>query len=440
MMKSAQTPIPTRKFSMPIGGLTALGVSLAASLTALISVTPDLQAGLDADRARAAAANGGSGRIVVAQAAPDGAGAYQGTPPPGYGGAMGVVQDWLARANRDYQGVVIKGLSIPQAGDAASDEIARKIEETRRDAARAAATGPSADADRQAADAKAREEAERGAAAQAKADAERAAEAQRREAAEKAEAARKAAEAQAEADAKANKAAADAKAVADAKLAAQAKAEAELQAKSAAAAQAAANAAAKAEAQRLANEREEQAQRDADQRRAAEAEARRFAEEQRKAEARIAEERRRAEAAAQPAPPAAAASPPEPEIEKPTVEERRAVVVTAEPIRRPAPTEANAAAPSARADRPSRRGRHGARVKRWMHRRYAARVCRAAGRRIHPPGRYTVARGDSLWRISSKHYRTGRLYRKIYRANRRLIAHPSRIYPCQRFYVPRRRR
>lgn len=409
MTKSAQRLIPARKFSMPMGGLTALGVSLAASLTALIAATPELQAG------------GGSGRIVTAQAASEPGSAYQGTPPPGYGGAMGAVQDWLARANRDYQGVVIKGLSVPQAGDAAADEIARKIEETRREAARAAAV-PSPDADKQAADAKAREEAEKAAAAaKAQADAEAAAEAQRRDAEEKAEAARKSAEAQAKADA-------------------------ELQAKAAAAAKAAQEAAAKAEAQRLANEREEQAQRAAESRRAADAEAKRLADEQRKAEARIADEnRRRADAVAPPAPAAASAPPPEPERDTPAVEDRRAVVVTTEPIRRPAPVAEKNASPSPRyastarydRDRPGRRWRHGARVKRWMHRRHSSRVCRAAGRRIHPPGRYTVARGDSLWRISARHYRAGRLYKKIYRANRRIIRVPRLIYPCQRFYVPR---
>jgi nucleoid-associated protein YgaU len=49
-----------------------------------------------------------------------------------------------------------------------------------------------------------------------------------------------------------------------------------------------------------------------------------------------------------------------------------------------------------------------------------------------------VAKGDSLWRISQKHYYKGRLYTRIYRANRRKIADPDLIYPCQKFWVPRR--
>ncbi|MEL7302424.1 MAG: LysM peptidoglycan-binding domain-containing protein, partial [Pseudomonadota bacterium] len=84
--------------------------------------------------------------------------------------------------------------------------------------------------------------------------------------------------------------------------------------------------------------------------------------------------------------------------------------------------------------RRTHRRRHHARrravVRRTSHR------CRRAGRRTHVPGRYVVARGDSLWRIARRHYGRGVRYRRIYRANRRKIRRPSLIYPCQRFRVP----
>lgn len=68
------------------------------------------------------------------------------------------------------------------------------------------------------------------------------------------------------------------------------------------------------------------------------------------------------------------------------------------------------------------------------------RCHRTAGRRVDPPGTYTVRRGDSLWRISKRHYRLGRYFRMIQRANKRKIRRARLIYPCQRFYLPRRRR
>jgi colicin import membrane protein len=70
-----------------------------------------------------------------------------------------------------------------------------------------------------------------------------------------------------------------------------------------------------------------------------------------------------------------------------------------------------------------------------------SRRCHArAGRRISPPGTYIVRRGDSLWRISRRHYRLGKYYRTIHRANRRKIQFARLIYPCQRFHLPRKAR
>lgn len=60
-----------------------------------------------------------------------------------------------------------------------------------------------------------------------------------------------------------------------------------------------------------------------------------------------------------------------------------------------------------------------------------------AGRTIVPPGTYVVAQGDTLWYISWRHYQRGELYWKIYRANRRRISSPRRLYPCQKIWLPR---
>ncbi|MDX2258814.1 MAG: LysM peptidoglycan-binding domain-containing protein [Hyphomicrobiaceae bacterium] len=65
------------------------------------------------------------------------------------------------------------------------------------------------------------------------------------------------------------------------------------------------------------------------------------------------------------------------------------------------------------------------------------RIARA-GRTIKPPGTYIVQSGDTLWSISARHYASGRLYTMIVRANRGKIRSARWIYPCQRFYLPRR--
>lgn len=145
-------------------------------------------------------------------------------------------------------------------------------------------------------------------------------------------------------------------------------------------------------------------------------------------------------------------------VERP-VPERRPVVARGErpraepvlPVRRPSGVERGIRT-SAR-ERPASGGDGGQsgprrvlrvqRVVRKRRHRRARRYARCnwrAGRRIHPPGTYVVSRGDSLWRISRRHYRLGRRYRRIYRANRRKVRNPNLIYPCQNLYIPRTRR
>ena len=52
--------------------------------------------------------------------------------------------------------------------------------------------------------------------------------------------------------------------------------------------------------------------------------------------------------------------------------------------------------------------------------------------------RYRVRRGDSLWKISKRLYGNGRRYGRIYRANKKRIANPNRIYRYQTICIKRR--
>lgn len=330
------------------------------------------------------------------------------TPPPASGGLWGTVQDWLARSNRDYQGVVIKELALPTAGQRPDDAIAKKLEETKAD-----------DAARKAADAKRRED-------------------------EKKLAAQK------EAEAKAKQLAEEVRRKKEAAAAA-----------TAAAAVKPAPAPKSDDAAKIAEElrRTEQQQQDEARRREAQkqaeakaADARRADDERKRTEAAAAlaaDERRRAEEAAQ------------------IRDRRRTIVLSVEPIRRPDAAgtmyRPELASPAARErmrvaegssddgdvySGAARTRRHvrlyrtgyahrGTAVKRWVYR-SGGRGCRTAGRVHRPPSRYTVARGDSLWRISDRHYSSGQKWGRIYRANRHRISDPDLIYPCQRFKVPRR--
>lgn len=71
----------------------------------------------------------------------------------------------------------------------------------------------------------------------------------------------------------------------------------------------------------------------------------------------------------------------------------------------------------------------------WRRRSVPIARCRLAGRRITPPGTYVAQQGDTLWLISKRHYGDGRYYRIIRRANRQ-IADSDLIFPCQRVFVP----
>jgi len=51
-------------------------------------------------------------------------------------------------------------------------------------------------------------------------------------------------------------------------------------------------------------------------------------------------------------------------------------------------------------------------------------------------GTYVVKRGDTLWGIAKRYYGNGRLYTKIFNANRDKIKNPNLIYPGQKFIIP----
>lgn len=383
-----------------------------------------------------AQSDGGSQQPAQPSAAPPASAADEGqsaTAPdagqgwlPRLGGVLESVKDWLASSNREYQGTIVKELSAP---DPQSDEAQRRLAEDEaraREAQRAQAAAEeerrrkeqAEAAARQAAEMAARDKAAREEAAREKAAAEQAAKASG-DVAAAADAARKAAEAKTRADAE--------------------KAEAERTASAEAIeAERLREAARRAEEQRSA---QEAARKEAQERRAREAQQR---QDRQKAEAETAEARSRARSER--------ARTDESSGRKRSgdlVHRRWAVTITPEPIERPRGADRDTTAAyrggedggvlvGARrlSGRMSLGAGHarGAQVKKWVMRRGH---CRLAGRKVKPLKRYTVARGDSLWRISVKHYDTGRKYKRIYRANAGRIADPDLIYPCQRFKIPR---
>ena len=426
-------------------------------------------------------------------------------PPTHPGGVMGSVQDWLARANREYQGVIIKQLSLPPSGNTGPDPIAKKLEEEQKadDTKKAAEAKRLEDQRKAAANAKLKAEEDRRTAEAAAAKAEeakkleaaKAEEAKKIEAAKKAEEARKAeaakptqgedakkAEEARKAEevkkAEASKKAEDARRAEEAK-----KAEAIKQAEEAKKAEDVKNAEAarkdgevrkaeatrktedlkKAEASKAQEETKRfEAAKAAEAQKLKEAEQRRIDDERRKAE----EARRQTDAKAQQEAKALEDKRRSDELEK-SKNRARTVIITPEPIT-PRNKEAlarDAPGPEKSAKRPpdtriaegssesgpvdgeatSKNSERSAattdepRHKSWRSHHRHGHTCRAAGRLVRPPAHYVVARGDSLWRISARHYHAGRHYMRIYRANRRTISDPDLIYPCQRVLVPRRR-
>jgi nucleoid-associated protein YgaU len=359
-------------------------------------------------------------------------------PPPGFEGVMGVIRDWLARANREFQGVVIKELSEPSTGAVAEDELAKKR----------AAEKAAEDARKAAADAAAKDDADRAASSapvaqpsapkvdtviedeRRRRDEQERIAAQEREAKEKADRQRDAELADQRAREAQLKEEQEAKRKADEERAAQLKAEqerlAQLKAEEERAAEAKRAAEAREKAEQQARDREE-AQRQAEIKRQEElrrAEALRAEEERkaeaqreeaaRQAEAKIAEERRLAEEAAR------------------VKEQASAKVAAPEP-----PQKADVAAAPAASDVASNYEPDSAKSN-SSHRQAAS--CKNAGRRLKKSGRYVVKSGDTLWAIAKRHYRKGSKYPKIYNANRKLIHDPDLIYPCQKIKVPRARR
>ena len=364
------------------------------------------------------AAPGDAPRKPAADAAPAPNDASQGWGPT----ELGVgdrIQDWLARANREFQTTIIRRLSTPPSGGVNNDEIARKLEEVKKQEPLAAAA-KRADDERKAAEAERAKQAQAEQAKQAQL-----AEQAQRQAAE----AKRLQEAREAADKAAQKAAEEASRKAAAedahKTAEQAKIPQQQQQPPPAP-----QAAAKPEdSARLAQEmRQERARLEAEandieaQRKAAEA--KRSADERAQDEARVAEDRRRAAAA---------------DSDK---NRTRKIVLSTEPI----PRADRRSVDAVRQPPPEVRGVYraptnvsaaGPVVRRWIWRAGNSR-CSRAGRRVMLPGRYTVRAGDSLWRISRRHYHSGLLYAKIYRANRSVLRNPDLIYPCQSIFVPRR--
>lgn len=389
--------------------------------------------------------------------------------------------DWLTHSDDGFQ-AVMRRLSVRQAWDPARDIATTKPTvqprpvEDQRKAAQAvqAAAEAKTEQEKQAAAQIAAAEASKRAEADARA---KAAEDQRKaaQAAQAAEQARVEREKQAAAQLAAAEASKQAEADARAK---EAEWVAQLQRRQAEDRQKAAQAAAKAEQERTAREavaaQAEQAQRAAEQR---QAEARKRAEEDaaRIAAAKAEQDRQRAAAAAkaeQERRVAEAATAQARAREQQRAEQEKqaqeAAAAKAERTRQeaerlaqapqlrdekaPRPGEDHAAAPPATVRAPSRPAKvnstgtardHKARrghtrpVYHKRHRRHRGPHCSSLGGEANTAGWYRARDNDTLWSIAERHYGAGRLYRRIYAANRRRLRDPDVVRPCQRLYIPR---
>lgn len=330
------------------------------------------------------------------------------------GGAAQSARDWLAQSKRDFQERIVGGITkaepqtlaaAPPAPKQGDDAVRRKAEDDAR-AAQAAI---------EAAERKVREQR---------------AEEERRKAATAASAAEQSAAAAREADAEARRR----------------KAVIEESARKAAAEQRRAEEAAAAVATAAANSRLK-AQTEAVERKAAEARQRQKAEQlagdaSREADGLLGQlrpdktpETATARAAAGAVPPASANKLAEPSLNTSAAPAQSvgpaAALVHAEPREQPrkvaaAERDGTSSTAENRAG-PDRRARKARRE----------RACKGAGRRVRPPAAYVVARGDSLWTITRRHYRHGVRWVAVYKANGDKIADPDLIYPCQRFHMPK---
>ncbi|WP_181337679.1 LysM peptidoglycan-binding domain-containing protein [Hyphomicrobium methylovorum] len=356
-------------------------------------------------------------------------------PAPSNLGFMERVQDWLARANREFQSTVVPRLSIPSESGRSPREITQKIDQLQDLDGDIAASIRRAEDALKTVEAKREEEARKREAARAEAEKAKAlADEQRAEAVRQE---KEHAKAQEERDAQLAKAEADALAretermKADVETALREAQDREAKTKEA-----------EASTSRTAEDTTQLADDLRKERERIEAEAARIerervaAAEKRKADEARAREDERVRAAAKLAEEKARAATLENEKNTDLSVELKSEPLPADEIR--SVREDVAPAP-ARASRVSYRMARGTAVKRWAWRsgRYRA-VCRHAGRKIRLPGRYVVRRGDTLWAISRRHYKDGRRYMRIFRANRSILRSPHRVYPCQKLFLPRR--
>jgi nucleoid-associated protein YgaU len=84
------------------------------------------------------------------------------------------------------------------------------------------------------------------------------------------------------------------------------------------------------------------------------------------------------------------------------------------------------------------RRRHKGPAHRKPHRRHhhQAPRCSSLGAEAASAGWYRARSTDTLWGIAERQYGAGRLYRRIYAANRRRLRNPDVVRPCLRLYIP----
>ncbi len=396
------------------------------------------------------------------------------------------VNDWLDRASRQYQAIIVRRLSDPNPTESAMPSV-KNLPPASQPAVVAATTPPPQpkaveDAAKIAEQQRREAEASRVAAAKAEADAKARAEAESKARAED-EARRVAAAAKAKADAEA-KAKADeeasrvaAAAAAKARADAEAKAKAEDDARRVAVAAAAAAAKAKDDADAKAKAEEDarkvaaaaKAKADADAQAKAEAVAMAKVEEEARrvaaaaaAKAKTATAEASIAAAAAAAVAAAAVAAKAEETRKVAVAEqaRRAVETakaeTAKPPAKTAPATPNTVAGSTTTPTPATTTPAAAPAKvasstklKQRNIRFAgastkkARVAtcsQLAGRTVRPGRTYVVKRGDTLWLIAKQHYKNGSKYRALLNANPVVRSRAGVILPCDRIFIPRTRK